>query len=302
MSSSLGAAGGLFVPGTVRAQSGVLQLRAARFLARHPLTVASSVVLLIILVMALAPTYFATHLPLAMNADESFQPPSRRHYFGTDELGRDIYSRVIHGTRLTLGAGLGVVLLSVIVGTSLGLVAGFWGGKTDIITMQVADLFMAFPGLILAMAIVAFLGRNLTNAMTALAVTWWPQYARLARGQVLAVRSLPFIEAARAMGAADGRILRRHVLPSVSSPILIKATLDVGLAILLTSGLSFLGLGAQPPSPELGNMVTAGRIHLLTAWWYATMPGFMIFAIVLSLNLLGDGIRDLLDPTLRGRL
>lgn len=285
-----------------RLQSALLFSRVARFLSRHPLTAISSSALGIILAVALLPSLFATHLPLEMNVEEAFAPPSRAHFFGTDELGRDIYSRVIYGVRLSLGAGLGVVLLSLLIGTPVGIFTGFRGGRADTLLMRIADLFIAFPGLIMAMAIVAVLGRNLTNAMMALAITWWPQYARLARGQTLAITPLPFIEASRALGAGENHILRRHVLPNIASPIVIKGTLDVGLAILLTSALSFLGLGAQPPSPELGAMVTAGRIHLLTAWWYATMPGLMIFAIVLSLNLLGDGLRDLLDPTLRGRI
>lgn len=285
-----------------RLQSALLFSRVARFLSRHPLTAISSSALGIILAVALLPSLFATYLPLEMNVEEAFAPPSRAHFFGTDELGRDIYSRVIYGVRLSLGAGLGVVLLSLLIGTPVGIFTGFRGGRADTLLMRIADLFIAFPGLIMAMAIVAVLGRNLTNAMMALAITWWPQYARLARGQTLAITPLPFIEASRALGAGENHILRRHVLPNIGSPIVIKGTLDVGLAILLTSALSFLGLGAQPPSPELGAMVTAGRIHLLTAWWYATMPGLMIFAIVLSLNLFGDGLRDLLDPTLRGRI
>lgn len=273
--------------------------RVGRFVARFPLTVLGGIALSAVVIMALLPSAFATHSPFAVSVDEKLLPPSKTHVFGTDELGRDVYSRVVHGARLSLGSGVGVVGLAVLGGASIGLIAGFRAGRTDLVLMRVADVFIAFPGLIMAMAIVAFLGRNLTNAMLALAITWWPQYARLARGQVLAIRALPFVEAARAVGATDRHVLMRHVLPNSMSPLLVKATLDVGLAVLLTASLSFLGLGAQPPSPELGAMVTAGRVYLLTSWWYATMPGLVIFAVVLSLNLVGDGIRDLLDPVLR---
>ncbi|MGQ0572429.1 MAG: ABC transporter permease [Armatimonadota bacterium] len=276
--------------------------RLKRLAARQPLTLLGSVILALIAMISLFPFMFATHLPLAIDADRGFLSPSWQHFFGTDELGRDIYSRVIYGVRLSLGSGLGVVLIAILIGTPLGLLSGFRGGKTDTTIMRVADLFIAFPSLIMAMAIVAFLGRNLTNAMLALSITWWPQYARLARGQTLAVREQPFVEAAHAVGARESHIVRRHILPNMFSPVLVKGTLDVGLAILYTASLSFLGLGAQPPSPELGAMVTAGRVHLLTSWWYATMPGLMIFIIVLPLNLVGDGVRDLLDPVLRGRL
>jgi peptide/nickel transport system permease protein len=273
--------------------------RATRLVTRQPLMMLGSVILALVALAAVSPATLGTHSPFAVNVDERFVPPSRAHLFGTDELGRDIFSRVVYGVRLSLGSGLGVVTLAVLLGTFLGLLVGFRGGRIDLIVMRIADIFIAFPNLIMAMAIVAFLGRNLTNAMFALAITWWPQYARLARGQVLSIRSLPFVEAARAVGAAERHILRRHVLPNILSPVLVKGTLDVGLAVLLTASLSFLGLGAQPPSPELGAMVTAGRVHLLTSWWYASMPGLAIFVIVLSLNLVGDGIRDLIDPSLR---
>lgn len=298
----MGTVGTSYTAWLQRSRSTHLTSRASTLISRHPLTALSSAALTVIMAVALFPSVFSTHLPLEVDVEKAFLPPSREHWFGTDELGRDIYSRIIHGVRLSLTAGVGVVLLALIVGTPFGIVAGFRGGTSDTIIMRIADLFIAFPGLIMAMAIVAVLGRNLTNAMMALAITWWPQYARLARGQTIAIVPLPFIEASRALGGGERHILRRHVLPNIMSPVIVKATLDIGLAILLTSALSFLGLGAQPPSPELGAMVTAGRVHLLTAWWYATMPGLVIFGIVLSFNLLGDGLRDLLDPTLRGRL
>lgn len=276
--------------------------RIARFIARHPLMVVGLVNLVPVALISAFPSLFATHSPTAVDVDGAFLSPSPVHFFGTDELGRDVFSRVIYGTRLSLGSGIGVVVLAVLIGLPIGLLAGFYGGRTDLAIMRLADIFIGFPSLIMAMAMVAFLGAGLPKAMLALAITWWSQYARLARAQTLAIRSLPYVEAARVVGASEARILRQHILPNVVSPILVQSTLDVGLAILLTASLSFLGLGAQPPSPELGAMVTAGRVYLLTSWWYATMPGLMIFVIVLSLNLVGDGIRDALDPVMRGRV
>ncbi len=276
--------------------------RLARFIRRYPLMVFGLIPLTGVALISAFPTLFATYSPVALDVDQAFRAPSAAHLFGTDELGRDIYSRVVYGTRLSLGSGIGVIVLAVVIGVPVGLVAGFYGDRVDVAIMRIADVFIAFPSLIMAMAIVAFLGAGLPKAMLALAITWWPQYARLARGQTLAIRTTPFVEAARGVGASEARILRQHVLPNIVSPLFVQSTLDVGLAILLTASLSFLGLGAQPPSPELGAMVTAGRVHLLTSWWYATMPGLTIFGIVLSLNLVGDGIRDALDPVLRGRM
>lgn len=287
-----------------RRQSEATQRRARvrRLLVQQPLAIMGGVVLLLFVVISALPGLFATHSPFDVAVDEAMQPPSRRHWFGTDELGRDVYSRVIHGTRLSLGSGIGVVLTALVIGTALGLIAGYRGGRVDLVSMRIADVFIAFPNIIVAMAIVAFVGRNLQNAMFALAVSWWPQFARLARGQTIALLHQPYVEAARAVGASDRHILVRHILPNIFAPILVKGTLDVGFAILLTASLSFLGLGAQPPSPELGAMVTVGREYILTAWWYATLPGFVIFALVLSFNVVGDGVRDLMDPVLRGRM
>jgi len=194
---------------------------------------------------------------------------------------------------------LGIITGTSIVGTLVGLVAAYIGGAIDDLLMRFADVFISFPALIMAMGIVSLLGASLGNAMLTLVVIWWPQYARLARGQTLRIKELPYVEAARALGASDARILWRHILPNVVQPILIKASLDVGLAILTTASLSFLGLGAKPPSPELGALITQGRTFLLTAWWYATFPGLFIFLSVLGFNLLGDSLRDVLDPTLR---
>jgi peptide/nickel transport system permease protein len=266
---------------------------------RQPLAAGAFVVLALLVLISALPGVFATHDPLAQQVGNRLAPPSPEHFFGTDELGRDIYSRVVHGTGLTLASGFGVVAVATVVGTLLGLVAGYRGGLADSVVMRLSDVFLSFPALVVAMAIVATFGRNLLNAMFALALIWWPQYSRLLRGQVLAVKEMPYIEAARATGVGDIRMMFRHVLPNCLVPILVRASIDFSTAILLTSSLSFLGVGAQPPSPELGAMVAGGRQFLLTHWWYATFPSFMIFISVLALNLVSDGVRDLLDPTLR---
>jgi len=257
-----------------------------------------AIILFALFVVSLFPALVARHDPYAIDADRRLEPPSPAHPFGTDELGRDLWSRVAHGTRLSLGSALLVVAVSGSTGTALGLGAGYYGGRTGEAVMRVADIFIAFPALIMAMGITAFLGPGLAHAMLAVMVIWWPQYARLARGQVLAETVKAYVEAARALGLSDLAILARHVLPNAWVPLVVKATMDVGLALLLTASLSFLGLGVKPPTPELGALVTQGREHLLGAWWYTTFPGFVIFLAVLASNLLGDSLRDALDPAL----
>lgn len=273
-------------------------MRELKRFVRGPLGIVGGLMLLLLVLVSLFPQLFTDLDPYALNADNRLKPPSAAHPFGTDELGRDIYARVIYGTRLSLGSALLVVVVSGAIGTSLGLAAGYFGGWMDDLIMRISDVLIAFPALIMAMGIVAFLGPGLTNAMLAIIVIWWPQYARLARGQVMAEKVRPYVEAARAIGRSDWGILMRHVLPNAWVPLLIKATLDIGVAILLTASLSFLGLGAKPPTPELGALVTQGRDHLLTAWWYSTFPGLGMFLGVFAFNLLGDSLRDALDPTL----
>jgi peptide/nickel transport system permease protein len=266
---------------------------------RHPLPAVGFIVMVVFLSVAIVPGLFATADPLGQHVEIALAPPSHTHFFGTDELGRDIYSRVCYGLRLTLLSGASVVAIAAVLGGLLGLVAGARGGIIDAVVMRLSDIFLSFPSLIMAIAIVAFLGPSLVNAMIALSLIWWPQYARLIRAQVLAVKELPYIEAARSLGARNSRILFRHILPNTIVPVLVKASIDFSHAILITSSLSFLGVGAQPPSPELGAMVTQGRVFLLTSWWYSTFPSLAIFVSVLALNLLSDGIRDLLDPTVQ---
>lgn len=274
-------------------------MRAFRKLSRDTTGVIGALILLLLIAMSIAPGMFTSRSPYDIDANARLKPPSVEHPFGTDELGRDMYSRVVHGTRLSLGSALLVVGVSAVIGTVLGLLAGYYRGWPDEAIMRISDVLIAFPALILAMAIVTFLGPGLTNAMLAVIVIWWPQYARLARGQVVQEKSKPYVEAAVALGRSDMGILFRHILPNCWVPLLVKGTLDIGVAILLTASLSFLGLGAKPPIPELGALVTQGRDHLLTAWWYSTFPGFIMFLSVFGFNLLGDNLRDALDPALQ---
>ena len=227
--------------------------------------------------------------------------PSLAHWFGTDEGGRDIFSRVVFGTRYSLLAAVVVLALAVTIGTTIGLVAGFAGGKIDEALMRLTDMFLAFPALVLAMGISAALGASLANSMIAIAIVWWPWYARLVRGQTLRLRQEQFVEAARASGASDARMVLRHILPNCWTPIIVQITLDVGYAILTTASLSFIGLGAQPPTPEWGAMVATGKDYILDQWWLATFPGLAIFLAVMAFNLLGDGLQEALSPVLRRR-
>jgi peptide/nickel transport system permease protein len=231
----------------------------------------------------------------------SLQPPSLSHFFGTDALGRDVFSRTLHGIRISVLAGLGVVGCALVVGTFVGLVSGYSKGLPGEVLMRLADMFIAFPTLIMAMAIVALLGATLANAMLSIALIWWPQYARLVRGQVLQEMAKEYPTAASALGASGPRIVLRHVLPSCASPLLVRASLDLGTALLLTASLSFLGLGAQPPSPELGATITHARDFLLTAWWYPTFPGLALFLCVLTASMVGDVVHDVLDPTISSK-
>lgn len=236
--------------------------------------------------------------PDAQHLELAFQPPSRLHLFGTDDLGRDVLARVVYGARYTLTLAFVVVALAGTAGMLLGALSGYAGGWIDEGIMRTAELVMAFPAIVLAMAIVVALGPGIVNAGMAMVLVWWPPYARLARGEVLAVRHLDFVEAAVALGQTSWRIFQRAVMPSVLPGMVVLATIDVGSAIATAAGLSFLGLGATPPTPEWGAMVSAGR-DLLAQWWVATFPGLAIFITVIAFNFMGDGIRDILDPRTR---
>jgi peptide/nickel transport system permease protein len=222
--------------------------------------------------------------------------PSAEHWFGTDDLGRDVFSRVISGAKYSLGVAVVILTLAVTTGAVVGAVAGYFGGFVDEILMRITDMFLAFPALILAIAISATLGPSLRNAVISLSTVFWPWYARLVRGQVLAIKSRDFVEAARSVGVPGFRLLYRHILPSAVSVVIIQMTLDVGFAILATSALSFIGLGAQPPTPEWGAMISSARNYFRDAWWYITFPGLALTITVLGFNLIGDGLRDYLDP------
>jgi peptide/nickel transport system permease protein len=263
--------------------------------------VVGAAILALVIGSAIFALQIAPRNPIDQAFSEQLRPPSPAHWFGTDEFGRDIFSRVIYGARIALVIGVLADGIAVLLGVLLGIVAGYFGGRVDSAVMRVMDVLLAFPYLLLAMIVVAILGPSLTNAMLAIGIVYTPQFARLVRGTVLAVREQEFVEAAGAVGAGAVRILGRHVLPNILSPIIVMATLTVGFTIVETAGLSFLGLGATPPTPEWGSMLATGRSFMLTAPWIATFPGLAILVTVIGFNLAGDGLRDLLDPRLRGR-
>ncbi len=269
-------------------------------LMRSPLTVAGLALILVFAASALLAPFIAPYGPIDQTLSQRLEPPSLTHWLGTDQLGRDLFSRLLFGARISLTVGLVVVASAGILGTSVGLVAGYAGGVVDEVLMRVTDVFFAFPPLILAMAIAGALGPNLNNAMIAIAVVLWPAYARLVRGQVLSLREREFIEAARCIGASTPRILWRHLLPNTLAPLLVQASFDLGGAILSTAGLSFIGFGAQPPTPEWGVMISEGRKFISTQPWLSLFPGLAILFTVAAFNLIGDGLRDALDPRLRG--
>jgi peptide/nickel transport system permease protein len=255
---------------------------------------------LLLLVALLAP-WLATHDPERLSMTTRLRPPSSQFWFGTDEFGRDLYSRIVYGSRISLLVAATVILIATSVGVSLGAIGAYRGGRWDEGVMRLADVFMAFPDLVLAMALSAALGANLMSAVIAVSIVWWPTYARLIRGQILSLKQQAFVEAARALGASGGRIIARHLVPNTLSPLLVRITTDVGYAILYTASLGFLGLGAQEPTPEWGRMIATGRFYLLDQWWYATLPGLAIFLAVLGFTWLGDALRDWTDPRLRRR-
>ena len=223
------------------------------------------------------------------------QPPSWAHWFGTDALGRDVLSRTLHGARFSLMMSCAVIVCAVLIGSTIGAVAGYVGGIVDGALMRLVDITLSFPPILLAMAVTAAMGPGLENAALAMVIVWWPVYARLMRGQVLSIRSREHVEAATAAGAGHARTLIKHILPLSWSPILINATMDFGQVVLLTASLSFIGLGASPPTPEWGSMISEGAIHFYQ-WWICAGPGVAILSVVLGFNFLGDGLRDLLDP------
>jgi peptide/nickel transport system permease protein len=259
----------------------------------------AAIVLAVAVAMAVAPSLFTSRDPNAIVFLERLQPPSLAHPIGTDENGRDLWARIVHGARPTLAAAVSLIALSLTAGSLAGLAIGYAGRRTDEVLMRGTEFFLAFPQVVWALAFTAVMGRGLVNCVLALALTWWAQYARLMRAQVLVHRERDFVVASRALGQRAGWILLRHLLPNCISPLVVKATIDVSLAILLLAALSFLGVGAQPPLPEWGAMVTIGRKYLLDYPWYATFPGLAIFVVVLAFNVLGERVRDVLDPQSR---
>ena len=250
-----------------------------------------------VLLAALAPV-IAPYDPIDQDVRHRLLGFSQTHWLGVDELGRDVFSRVLYGGRVSLPVAAAVVIVATIFGTAFGGVAGFAGPWADGIAMRLVDVVLAFPSLILAMAIAAALGPSIQNSMIAMLLVWWPPYARLARGQVLALKTREYVIAARGLGLQEHRILLRHVLPNAFAPLLVMMTMDFGTAIIITAALSFLGLGAVPPTPEWGSMVAEGR-ELIQQWWISTFPGIAIFMVAIATNFIGDGLRDIIDPRLR---
>lgn len=274
-----------------------LAYRRWRRFSGNPLSVFGLSILVALVIVAVIGPWIAPHDPLQQVLSDRLLPPgSASHWLGTDQLGRDILSRIIYGSRLTLSIAILVVVVVVPIGLMTGTTAGFFGGWLDNVLMRLTDIALAFPKIVLALAFAAALGPGVFNAVIAISITAWPAYARLARAETLRLVQADFIHVARLQGASNLRILLRYIVPLCSSSVIVRATLDMAGIILTVAGLGFLGLGAQPPSPEWGFMVASGRNVLLDAWWVATIPGFAILLVSLAFNLLGDGLRDVFDP------
>ncbi|WP_121640560.1 ABC transporter permease [Virgibacillus sp. Bac330] len=255
--------------------------------------------IIILVLIALIGPYLTSQTPEAVDYGVKLQGPSAEHWFGTDHHGRDIFTRVIHGLGITMGIGISATILGGIVGIFLGLISGYYGGKLDAIIMRMMDILLAFPGILLALALISILGANLRNVIFAVAIFAIPTFARIVRGSTLATKKLEYIDAMKALGASDTRIIFKHILPNILSPIIVQASLFIATAVLSASGLSFLGMGAQPPSPELGALLSDGRDFMWDAGHIALFPGLVIMLIVLAFNIFGDGLRDALDPKMK---
>ena len=264
-------------------------------LRRNPLAVVGLLIVVTLLAIAMFAPLIATHDPIPQNLDQRLRPPSATAWLGTDALGRDIFSRIIHGARVTLVIVLLVVVTVGPIGLLIGASAGYLGGWVDRALMRFTDVFLAFPRLVLALAFVAALGPGIVNAIIAIALTAWPPYARVARAEALVIRNADYIAATRLLGASSWRIVMRHVVPMCMPSLIVRTTLDMAGIILTAAGLGFLGLGAQPPMPEWGAMISAGREQIFDQWWVATFPGIAICVVALGFNLLGDGLRDVMD-------
>ena len=265
---------------------------------RNRFATAGAMVVLVLFAVSLLAPLITPWEPDAIDAYNVLLPPSAEHWFGTDELGRDVFTRVVYGARISLKVGFVSVGIAVVIGTLLGLVSGFYGGLVDAVIMRLVDIMLCFPTFFLILAVIAFLEPSIWYIMAIIGLTGWMGVARLVRAEVLSLRERDFVLAARALGASDARIIFRHILPNATAPVLVSATLGVAGAILTESALSFLGIGVQPPTPSWGNILTAGKDYIEFAWWLSLFPGFAILVTVLAYNLLGEGIRDALDPRL----
>ena len=279
--------------------------RAIRLFRRSKLNLVGAFIVLIIIVLAIAAPLVAQHDPIKQDLMQSLRPPaweengSLEHVLGTDQYGRDIWSRIVYGTRVTLAAAFMAALGAAIFGTTLGLIAGYFGGRTDALVMRVVDIQLGFPLVLLALTLVAILGASLQNLVIAMAVTGWMIYTRVVRGTVFSLKEQEFVTAARATGASDARIIRKHILPNVITPVLVLITLEMARLVLMEASLSYLGLGVPPPTPTWGRMLSESRDYMIVAYWIVVFPGLAIMLTILGINFLGDGLRDALDPKLR---
>ena len=274
-----------------------------RLIRMNPTSMAGLIIVAAFIVLGLIAPYITPYPQdawgVTYNVENRFQPPSPTHPFGTDELGRDVLSRVILGARFSLIISVGVVGLALLIGIPVGLIAGYLGGRAATILMRITDMFLAFPPLLLAIALAATLGRGLVNVIIALAISWWPWYSRLIFVQVNSIKNLPYVDAARIVGLSPAKIMLKHILPNALTPITVQAALDMGSAILEAAGLSFLGVGVKPPIPEWGLLVSEGWASINIAWWISLFPGLAILITVVGFNLLADAVREAMDPRLR---
>lgn len=274
-------------------------VRAFKQWSKNRRAVVGAIILLLIIIMTIFAPYVTTHNPAKQNIRNRLQSPSKEHIFGTDQFGRDTYSRVIYGARLSLRVGFSSVSVALVVGCFLGLIAGYYGGILDNIIMRFVDILLSLPGFLLALSIVAALGPGMENVILAIGVSYIPSFARMMRSAVITTRELEYVDAAEALGASDFKIIVSHILPNSLSPIIVLTTLSLAGGILSAAGLSFLGMGAQPPTPEWGSMIATSRPFIRVSHWAVTIPGLAIFTTVMCLNLVGDGLRDALDPRLK---
>jgi peptide/nickel transport system permease protein len=272
---------------------------ALRRLGRNRSATAGGLAFLLVVLVAVAAPVLAPHDPVRLNVVESLEPPGARHWLGTDQFGRDVLSRIIYGSRVSVAMGLVAVAISVGGGSVLGLLAGYYRGSVDLLVMRLVDVMLAFPGILLALVVIAVLGPALGSAMIAVGISGMPLFIRVVRGSTLVVRELAYVEAAQATGCRDVRVLVRHVLPNVVTPVIVLVTLGIPSAIVAGAALSFLGLGIKPPTPDWGEMLSRGRAFMGTAWWLSTFPGLAIAIVVLAINRFGDGLRDALDPRMK---